>query len=145
MKNTNARYHIYSEQTADGETMRMEMAGDCNFYRQDGTYYIEYQEDDPEHSSGCTTQIEVGEELVKVGRTGPTLNTELRYQAGRTHSCAYELEFGTIVMESTAQSVDAAFTETGGRLSLCYLLDIGGTKSQNHLTIEVKTKEAENV
>lgn len=140
LKNTNATYRLFSELAVGGEKSRFEIAGDCAFSKKDGQYYITYNDTEPDGEVVCTTTIEVDTDVVQVKRTG-SVTTNLRYEVGRTYSSTYQFEYGAIVMETTTSEIEVSLTELGGTIEIKYLLDMGGTKSQNHLKIEIKTKE----
>lgn len=117
----------------------MEMAEECKYAYRDGKYYIVYEETQQSQMQGSVTTLKTDGNLVWVNRTGP-VNTKLCYEVGRSHSAAYRFDFGVIVMETEAQKIEVALDDEGGTVEMEYLLDMGGNKTQNHLSIAVTLK-----
>lgn len=124
----------------DGEITEMDGVNDGKFAFKNGKYYIIYEENILSEMSGCTTTVKVDENgVVSVKRSG-TVNNTLIYEQGKTHSCMYSFEFGSIRMETHTKKITNSLTPSGGGLELIYDLDMGANKSKNHLSITVKEK-----
>ena len=118
----------------------MDVIADARYAHRNGKYYIMYEESGLSEMRGCITTVKVEEDgRVWVKRSG-AIDTNMCYEAGRTHSCVYEFEFGSITMETHATQIDVALAPEGGQIDMRYRLDMGAVKSDNHLNISIKEK-----
>ena len=140
LKNTNATVRVRSSVDTDGEVTQMDVIADARYAHRNGKYYIMYEESGLSEMRGCITTVKVEEDgRVWVKRSG-AIDTNMCYEAGRTHSCVYEFEFGSITMETHATQIDVALAPEGGQIDMRYRLDMGAVKSDNHLNISIKEK-----
>ena len=121
----NAVLTILSTQTADGETERSELNSTASYSFTEGNPEIAYTElDEHGEESGRTVITMLSEDLVTIRKTGFT-EAVMILERGKTHPVKYETMLGTMEIMLCALEVDGKFTQSGGKLRLRYLIDIG--------------------
>ena len=86
------------------------------------------------------TVLAIDAQHVVLRRSG-TLESEMVFEVGKTHTTVYELPFGALPMEVTTDSVRQKLSERGGLLEIRYRLDVGGqVKSRNSFRMQIKRK-----
>lgn len=134
---------VKSKVDNDGEITEMDSYADAKFALKNGKYYIIYEENILSDMPGCTTTVKVDEDgVVSVKRSG-AINNTLVYEKGKSHSCLYSFDFGSLRVETHTKEITNSLTPSGGELELIYDLDMGANKSKNHLSITVKEKTNE--
>ena len=86
------------------------------------------------------TVLVIGAQRVVLRRSG-TLKSEMVFEAGKTHTTAYELPFGALSMEVSTDSIRQKLSERGGLLEIRYRITVGEQmKSKNSVKVQVKRK-----
>ena len=92
----------------------------------DKAWEIVYEETELTGLPGVTTVFRVGPGGIVLKRTG-RLRSTMIFREGYRHQSLYQMEFGAMMMEVTAQKVGHSLTEQGGTVDVVYSLDIENT------------------
>ena len=86
------------------------------------------------------TVFEIGTQRVVLRRSG-ALKSEMVFEVGKTHTTVYEMPFGALSMEVSADSIRQKLSERGGLLEIRYRITVGEqVKSKNSVKVQVKRK-----
>ncbi len=106
----------------------------------EGNCLITYEESEVTGMDGTTTMLKVESGSVMLIRSG-TLSSLLVFEKGKTHWSGYETQFGSIQIGITANRVDVEMTETGGNISVDYMMDFNGARGgRNSIHVDVRLK-----
>ena len=88
----------------------------------DGAYYIVYKETEATGYEGCTTTVKVADDARKVSmlRFGKQ-TSQLVIEKGTRHLCHYETGYGAISLGVSADVIEHALDENGGKLQFSYI------------------------
>lgn len=104
-------------------------------------YYIVYRETEATGYGGCTTAVKVEDDARRVTMTrfGP-IPSQLVVEKGTRHLCHYDTGYGALSLGVSADEIDPALSEEGGRVRFSYTLDSGNEAfiSRNLVDITVK-------
>ena len=110
------------------------------FVQKGGSYYITYKETETTGYEGCTTTVKVADDARKVSmlRFGKQ-TSQLVIEKGTRHLCHYETGYGAISLGVSADVIEHALDENGGKLQFSYTLDSGAESfiSRNLVDITV--------
>ena len=86
------------------------------------------------------TVLAIDAQRVVLRRSG-TLESEMVFEVGKTHTTVYEMPFGTLSMAVSTDSIRQKLSERGGVLSVCYRITVGEQmKSRNSFRMQIKRK-----
>ena len=126
------------EQRGDTDTVELMTHG--SLVHKDRAYYIVYKETETTGYEGCTTTVKVAEDASKVSmlRFGKQ-TSQLVVEKGTRHLCHYETDYGAISLGVSADVIEHALDENGGKLQFSYTLDSGAESfiSRNLVDITV--------
>ena len=126
------------EQRGDTDTVELMTRG--SLVHKDGAYYIVYKETEATGYEGCTTTVKVADDARKVSmlRYGKQ-SSQLIIEKGTRHLCHYETGYGAISLGVSADVIEHALDENGGKLKFSYTLDSGAENfiSRNLVDITV--------
>ena len=126
------------EQRGDTDTVELMTRG--SLVHKDGAYYIVYKETEATGYEGCTTTVKVADDARKVSmlRFGKQ-TSQLVIEKGTRHLCHYETGYGAISLGVSADVIEHALDENGGKLQFSYTLDSGAESfiSRNLVDITV--------
>ena len=110
------------EQRGDTDTVELMTRG--SLVHKDGAYYIVYKETEATGYEGCTTTVKVADDARKVSmlRFGKQ-TSQLVIEKGTRHLCHYETGYGAISLGVSADVIEHALDENGGKLQFSYTLD----------------------
>ena len=127
------------EQRGDTDTVELMTRG--SLVHKDGAYYIVYKETEATGYEGCTTTVKVADDARKVSmlRFGKQ-TSQLVIEKGTRHLCHYETGYGAISLGVSADVIEHALDENGGKLQFSYTLDSGAETliSRNSVLITVE-------
>ena len=127
------------EQNGENDTVELMTRG--SLVHKDGAYYIVYKETETTGYEGCTTTVKVAEDARKVSmlRFGKQ-TSQLVIEKGTRHLCHYETGYGAISLGVSADVIEHALDENGGKLQFSYTLDSGAETliSRNSVLITVE-------
>ena len=106
----------------------------------DGGWNICYEETELTGLAGVTTTFRVEPGRVILNRKG-TLNSQMIFQEGISHSSLYQMEFGTLMITVCAARIFAQLGDAGGVIDLIYDINIENTAAGTvdyHLEIMAK-------
>ena len=126
--------------TADGETDTMNYSTEGRLCKKSGKYYIQYTEGELMGGGECRTTIKVNPAgIVTMLRSGAS-NTQMIFEAGRSHISCYETDFGNLTVNVTAGEVNIDMDDDGGSVDIDYNLSINNlTNSRNHVNVRVRS------
>ena len=130
-----------------GQSDSVELITRGSFVRREHSFYIVYRETEATGYAGCTTTVRVTEDsrMVSMTRFGK-VPSQLVIEKGTRHLCHYETGYGSVSLGASADVIEHALTETGGRLQFSYTLDSAGEAfiSRNLVDITVAPLPPEN-
>ncbi len=130
-----------------GQSDSVELITRGSFVRREHSFYIVYRETEATGYAGCTTTVRVTEDsrMVSMTRFGK-VPSQLVIEKGTRHLCHYETGYGSVSLGVSADVIEHALTETGGRLQFSYTLDSAGEAfiSRNLVDITVAPLPPEN-
>lgn len=106
----------------------------------DNSCEICYEESDLTGLAGVTTRFCVEPGRVTLQRTG-TLNSEMIFEEGTSHTSLYQMEFGALMITVCAERIFAQLGTSGGVIDLIYKIEIEQTTAGTvdyHLEITAK-------
>ena len=130
---------ICGVQELDGEKDKMEMTTEGSFYDKDGKFYISYNEGDLSGLEKCRTTLKISPDgIVTMMRHGQT-NTHMIFEKGKCHTGHYETPYGDFTISVTANDVNVAIDENGGKISIDYIMDINNVaRTHNGISLDVR-------
>lgn len=123
---------MLSKIVTDGDALHTDMTADGVFYKQDGTYIVEYENQEQK----CKTKVVVDVNSVTVTHTG-SVETCMVFKNGYTHKSNYGIEYGDIDMEIRTERIFADVDGEGGSIELWYELWLGGSRSDAKMMLEI--------
>ena len=130
--NTDVKVRMISKIVTDGDTLRTDTTADGIYYKENGTYVLEY--DNKEQA--CRTKVVVDVNSVTVTHTG-AVETCMVFKNGYTHNANYGIEYGDIDMQVTTERIFVDVDSEGGSIELWYDLLLGGNPSNAKMIIEI--------
>lgn len=125
-------------QSADGDCDTIEQTVEGAFYEKDGSFYLLYREPAPDTGKdGDSILLKATGNEVVLRRTG-SVSSVMQFESGKTDTVLYRMPYGTMEMELDCRSVAIDFAETGGRVALDYILQIGHARYENNMVIKVE-------
>lgn len=139
----NAVLTILSTQITDDDSDSTELNTTAHFAFLPDRVEIVYSElDETGAESGETVISVLGNDLVSIHKSG-FAEAVMILEHGKTHPFKYVTILGTMEMLLRTIELSASFDETGGRLKMRYLLDIGEQYSaENIIDLRVKLRDA---
>lgn len=129
------------QQYDNTEEEQMEFVTDGKLYIRKGVVYIMYDESEVSGMEGCKTTIRLGQDSVKMRRTGLAgFNTEMYFEEGKRISSVYETPYGPMGVEILTDYVKNNFDmETcRGSIDVGYQISLEGlAEGRNRITIKV--------
>ncbi len=124
---TNVLLSIMGRQTyEDQEPDVIELVTEGTMELRDGGWDICYEESDLTGLKGVTTTFRVEPGKVILKRTGK-LQSTMVFENGIAFDSLYQMEFGTLMMRTTAKQVLFDLTPEGGFIDLVYAIEIENT------------------
>ncbi|NMA66426.1 MAG: DUF1934 domain-containing protein [Clostridiaceae bacterium] len=133
--------------SADGESDSMSFVTEGKLIVENDEYIVSYDESEVTGLAGTTTTLKIGKDYVTLVRHG-YVDTLLLFEVGKTHLSGYGTQYGNIMLGVTAKNLDINFNQTGGNISVDYILEynrsFGGRNKLNVVVSEIKSiKEQE--
>jgi uncharacterized beta-barrel protein YwiB (DUF1934 family) len=130
--------NIRGIQRIDNEKDVTELFTQGKFYRQNGNYYITYDESEATGFEGCKTTLKVEADKITLIRSG-TARSHLIVERGARNLGRYGTAAGDLMIGVNAKQVCSGLTDEGGELYFSYSLDVNSSLvSENEVFIEVK-------
>lgn len=109
------------------------------YYKENGCYYISYEESEATGFEGSRTTLMVDkEDMVTLERSG-TANSQLIVQRGVRHQCYYDVGYGDLMVGIQGSRIKSSLTDAGGDLEIRYSLDINSMySSENEMYINIQ-------
>ncbi len=130
--NTDVKVRLISRIVTDGDALNTDMTTDGVFYKENGTYVLEYEN----REQACRTKVVVDVNSVCVTHTG-AVETCMLFKNAYTHKSSYGLEYGDMDMEIRTERIFADVNNDGGSIELWYELWLGGSVSDAKMIIEI--------
>ena len=110
----------------DQEPDTIELVTEGTMTLHDGGWDIRYEESDLTGLKGVTTTFRVEPGKVVLTRTGQLQSTMI-FEQGVSYDSLYQMEFGALLMRTTARQVLFDITPEGGFIDLVYGIEIENT------------------
>lgn len=135
----NVYVEINGRCTVDGETDTMNYSTEGKLYKKSGKYYINYPETLASGGGECSTTIKIHPSgIITMMRSGEA-NTQMVFEAGRSHMSCYETDFGNLNVNVTAGEVNFDMNDNGGFVDIDYSLSVNNLqRTQNHINVRVR-------
>lgn len=131
---------IYGEQEQDQEE-QVEFVTEGKLYARGETLVLTYEESELSGMPGCTTQMSVTGEVVRMTRKGDGLaeGTEILFQKGKRYSGTFDTPYGPVKMEVLTTQVENKLTkDQKGHLAIDYDISLAGlSEGRNRLELEI--------
>lgn len=132
-----------SEQHYENDSDKSRLKAEGSFEKTNDGYVIEYTEPDEGMGKALSKIRVINSSCVHLSRNG-LYATDFHIEQGKTHSCAYKTPFGDMDIEIVGKKVDAALTQKGGTVFLCYeLFSNSEPIGENHLNLTIKVRPIE--
>lgn len=133
---------ILVEQLLDGESDKIEVLTEGNFFKKRDHFYIGYKEYDDDNPGICFDNlIKVDGDTVTITRKGP-LHSQLILEKGKRHQCLYQTVAGDLMIGVFTRIMNNCLTENGGTLEVSYTLDFNtDLVSENRFFISIEEKK----
>ena len=127
----------FQEYDGDDNT-DVQLTTEADFEKQDGVYFIDYEESEITGLEGTKTLIEIGDNYVSLQRNG-SVNTQMLFMKDRKTSTYYNTPYGNMTVGIFTDKLNIDITENGGSVNVDYYLDINNsTRSKNNFEIEIR-------
>lgn len=93
------------------------------YYKEDGNYYITYNESNITGMEGTTTTFKIEPDSVTLIRLG-SISSLMVFQKGRKHVSEYNTEYGTFEIGVTAHKLSVDMNDTGGQINVEYIIEV---------------------
>ena len=128
------------------ENDKIELVTEGAYYKKGESYYITYDESSLTGMDGTTTTVKVEDNkritLMRYGKN----NTQLVFEKGQNHVCAYETEHGSFFVGVRSRNVLVNLDDFGGEISAKYQLEINnGVVGQNDFYMNIKEQQTERI
>ncbi len=110
----------------DQEPDSIELVTEGTMEFRDGGWDISYEESDLTGLKGVLTTFRVEPGKVLLTRTGK-LQSQMVFEQGVGYDSLYQMEFGALLMRTTAKQVLFDITPAGGFIDLVYSIEIENT------------------
>ncbi len=128
-------YQSYEE---DNENTDVQLTTEADFEKQDGVYFIDYEESEITGLEGTKTSIEIGSNYVSLQRNG-SVNTQMLFMKNRKTSSYYNTPYGNMMIGIFTDKLNIDVSDNGGKVNVDYYLDVNNsTRSKNNFEIEIR-------
>lgn len=128
-------YGLQENEEGSGEPITVVTPG--HFYRQNGTYYVIYEESELTGLADTRTMIKAEPEAVTVTRTGQ-YPSQLSFEKKKRHLSLYHTEYGDLAIAVTTERIVVELDDSGGMVDVEYAVEIDNQPvGTNHLKVEV--------
>jgi uncharacterized beta-barrel protein YwiB (DUF1934 family) len=131
--------NVRGSHVEDGEEDSLELLTEGLLTRQDDTYVIEYDESEMSGMENTRTRVILEGDKVWLQRTGAT-ESRFEFNRSQRYEAVYETPYGPLQMSIMPTRVRSDITDSGGRIGLEYVIQVGGQSALNKLDIKYKMK-----
>ena len=132
---------IGKQLSSDAEEVQLEFVTEGQFYEEDKSFYLIYEESAFSGMPGCKTKLELTGDQIKMSRLGKGVDTdtEIAFEKGKRHTGFFETPFGAVEMEVLTNDIVNNLTNDGrGSVKIDYHICLKGlSEGRNRLNIEV--------
>lgn len=108
------------------------------YYKEEGNYYITYDESNITGMDGTTTTLKIEPDSVTLIRLG-NVSSLMVFQQGRKHISEYNTEYGTFEVGVTAHKVCVNMDDLGGNINVEYIIEVNNQLT-SYTTLNVKVQ-----
>ncbi|MDR0406251.1 MAG: DUF1934 domain-containing protein [Clostridiales bacterium] len=119
---------LKGRQTDGEEHGEIELVTEGSYYKEDGNYYVTYDETEVTGMVGTTTTLKIEADKITMLRCGQN-NSQMIFEKGRRHLCCYETPFGAFTIGVRSNNVSIDVSENGGEISAEYRVEIDNNAS----------------
>lgn len=120
---------------------QVEFVTEGKLYTRGNTLVLSYEESELSGMPGCTTQMSVTGDVVRMTRKGEGLakGTEILFEKGKRYSGTFDTPYGSVKMEVLTTQVENNITkDQKGRLAIDYDISLAGlTEGRSRLELEI--------
>lgn len=124
-----------------GEEEQVEFVTEGKLYTRGNTLVLTYEESELSGMPGCTTQMSVTGDVVRMTRKGEGLadGTEILFEKGKRYSGTFDTPYGPVKMEVLTTQVENSITkDQKGRLAIDYDISLAGlSEGRSRLELEI--------
>lgn len=121
----------------EGQEDIIEMVTTGVFSRQNGKYYISYEESEATGFEGSKTTLKVEKGRVTMLRMGDA-PSQLIVEDGIRHQCSYNTGYGPLMLGISGKGIRSTLTDQGGDVEFTYSVDINTSlASENKIFVSV--------
>ncbi len=114
------------------------LIAEAEFQKQDGVYFIDYQESEITGLDGTNTSIEIGNDYVSLLRNG-AVNSQMLFMKEKKTSSYYSTPYGNFMVGIYTDNLNIDIDDNGGTVNVDYYLDINNSKtSKNNFEIKIR-------
>ncbi len=111
---------------------------EADFEKQDGAYFIDYNESEITGLDGTKTSIEIGSDYVSLLRNG-AVNSQMLFMKDRKTSSYYNTPYGNFMIGIYTDNLNIDVNDDGGTVNVDYYLDINNSRtSKNNFEIQIR-------
>ena len=129
------------QQINDGDSDEMEFLTEGRLQTRGSTLYITYDETELSGMPGCTVQLAVKGDSVRMRRRGEPLSEgkEIRFEKDKRYTGVFDTPYGSVRMEVLTTRVDNRIgPENKGTLAIDYDISLQGlTEGHSRLELEI--------
>lgn len=126
----------------DNSNADAQLTTEADFEKQDGVYFIDYEESEITGFGRTKTSIEIGDNYISLQRCG-AVNTQMLFMKDRKTSTLYNTPYGDMTIGILTDKMDVDISDNGGTINVDYYLDINNsTKSKNNFELEIRRQNA---
>lgn len=135
--------HIKGIQITDGDRDSTELLTCGKLYRKSESYYLLYEESDPDSAALSRTMLKVeGDSRISLTRYGAT-HSNLTIEQGSRNIGIYDTLGGDFLLGVSAAKIDTDLGDQGGKLHFKYALDVNSSHISDHeIFIDVTLPDA---
>lgn len=130
-----------TQQMGEDDPGKMEFVTEGRLHARGNTLYISYDETELSGMPGCTVQLAVRGDSVRMSRKGEALSTgtEIRFEKDKRYTGVYDTPYGPVKMEVLTTKVDNRIgPEHKGSLAIDYDISLKGlTEGHSRLELEI--------
>jgi uncharacterized beta-barrel protein YwiB (DUF1934 family) len=131
---------LYGESDQNQEE-QVEFITEGKMYTRGNTLVLSYEETELSGMPGCTTQMSVSGDVIRMTRKGDGLaeGTEILFEKGKRYSGTFDTPYGPVKMEVLTTHIDNKITkDQKGCLAIDYDISLAGlSEGRSRLELEI--------
>lgn len=130
---------VWSKQQDDNDAVEVVTPG--KFYKEDCTYYAEYDETEISGMEGTTTTLQINQDELMLIREGTT-SAKMEFKNDEQCISLYNTPYGMLELSIQTKNLKTAIDDCGGEIYIDYNIGVTGQKPQaTQLKIKINVNE----